>query len=188
MDILWSTVRTPVSPPAACQVGRGTQITYATLLLAFLTGIVHAALAPLIVIGGVHPNFVLAAVVVVGARRGLGASVAWAVVAGLTANLLTLEPLGSVPLEMLLVSAGVSAGQRLLARLWWAYPAAAAILGSILVDAVSLGVMSISGTPVAGPIPVGRILAAALLNGALVAILVLPARAWDLRMAEKPAW
>jgi cell shape-determining protein MreD len=189
VDILRSTVRTPARrPPDARQVGRGTQITYTTLLLAFLTGIVHAALAPLIVIGDAHPNFVLVAVVLVAARRGFGPSVAWAVVAGLTANLLTPELLGSVPLQMLLVAAGVSGGQRLFARLWWAYPAVAAILGSFLVDAVGLGLMFITDTSVAGPMPVGRIVAAGLLNGALVAILIVPAHAWDTRMGERPAW
>ena len=178
----------PARLPAACQVGRGTQITYTTLLLAFLTGIVHAALAPLIVIGDVHPSFVLAAIVLVAARRGFGQSVAWAFVAGLTANLLTREPLGSIPLEMLLVAGGMSFGRRLFSRLWLAYPVVAAILGSFLVDAVGLALMFMSDAPVAGPMPIGRMLAAGLLNGSLVAILIVPAHAWDMRTGEKPAW
>ena len=113
---------------------------------------------------------------------------AWAVVAGLTANLLTHEPLGSVPLGLLLVAAGVSGGQRLFARLWWAYPVLGAAVGSAVVDAVGLGVMLVIDPPVSGAIPFERILAAALLNAVLTAVVILPARAWGARMRGKPAW
>jgi len=68
---------------------------------------------------------VLVAVVLVTAMRGFGAGVIWAFVAGVSANLLVREPLGSIPLGLLLVAAAVAGGERLFGRLTWAYPVAA---------------------------------------------------------------
>ena len=126
---------------AVHRVGRGTQISYIGLLLAVVIGILHAAVAPVIAIGDVHPNLVLVAVVAVTVMKGFGPGVAWAFAAGLTANLLTREPLGSIPLGLLVVAAATSGGARLFGRLSWAYPVAAVALGSIVVDAISLGVL-----------------------------------------------
>jgi rod shape-determining protein MreD len=155
-----------------------------------LTGILHAAAAPVIAIGDVHPNFVLVAIVLVTVVRGFGPGVGWAFVAGLTANLLIREPLGSVPLGLLVVAAGVSGGERLFGRLSWAYPVAAVAIGSIVVDVISLGAMKMVDLPLAGSLPVQRILTAAMLNAAITAIAVLPTRLMLARAAgdEKPAW
>jgi rod shape-determining protein MreD len=155
-----------------------------------LIGILHAAAAPVIAIGDVHPNFVLVAVVLVTAVRGFGPGVAWAFVAGLTANILVREPLGSVPLGLLVVAAGVSGGERLFGRLSWAYPVAAVAIGSIVVDVISLGVMKMVDLPLAGSLPVQRILAAALLNAAIGAMVILPTRVLVARAGGdgKPAW
>jgi rod shape-determining protein MreD len=146
--------------------------------------------APAISIGEVHPNLVLVAVVVVTVVKGLGPGVAWAFVAGLTANLLIREPLGAIPLGLLLVAAGASGGERLFGRLAWSYPVAATGLGSIVVDLISLGVMQAVEFPSAGSVPVQRILVAALLNAAIAAIVILPGRAAVARLAaeESPAW
>ena len=46
----------------------------------------------------------------------------WAFTAGLTANLLVGDPLGSIPLAMLLVAILVAGGARLLGRVGWIYP------------------------------------------------------------------
>ena len=62
-------------------------------------------LAPVIVIGGVKPNLVLVAVVLVSCWSGSCPGIVWAFAAGLTANLLIRNPLGSIPLEMLVVAA-----------------------------------------------------------------------------------
>jgi rod shape-determining protein MreD len=155
-----------------------------------LSGILHAAAAPVIAIGDVHPNFVLVAVVMVTVVRGFGAGVGWAFVAGLTANLLSREPLGSVPLGLLVVVACVSGGERLFGRLSWAYPVAAVAIGSIVVDVISIGVMKMVDLPLTGGLPVQRILAAALLNAAIAAIAILPTRVLVARAGavEKPAW
>lgn len=186
-------VYSPNRPPhrqAADRGGRGTQISYIGLLLAVLTGILHAAVAPVIAIGDVHPNLLLVVVVAVTVMRGFGAGVAWAVVGGLTVNLLTREPLGSIPLGLLLVVAAVAGGSRLFGRLAWAYPVAAVALGSVVVDAISLAVLLMVDSPVSGAVPAQRIAAAALLNAVIAAVAILPARALVERagVEEKPAW
>ena len=132
----------------------------------------------------------LVAVVVVTVVWGFGPGVVWALVSGLTANLLTRDPLGSTPLELLVVAAGAAGGERLFGRLSWAYPVAAIAIGSIVVDAISLGVLRMVDLPLSGGIPAQRILAAALLNAALGAIVIVPARMLAARTAgaEKPAW
>ena len=117
-------------------------------------------MAPVIAIGDVHPNLVLVAVVAVTVVKGFGPGVAWAFVAGLTANLLTREPLGSIPLGLLVVVASVAGGARLFGRLSWAFPVAAVALGSIVVDAISLGVLQMVDPPLSGGPPLPRILPA----------------------------
>ena len=155
-----------------------------------MTGILHAALAPVISIGDAHPNLVLVAVVAVTVIRGFGPGVAWAVVAGLTANLLTREPLGSVPLGLLVVVAATAGGARLFGRLSWAYPVAAVALGSLLVDAVALTVLLLVDSPLSGGVPLNRVAAAALLNASIAAVVILPARRLVERAGadERPAW
>ena len=74
--------------PSRRRAGQGTQISYASLLLAVLIGILHAAVAPVLVIGDVHPNLILVAVVLATVLNGFLPGVAWAFVGGLTANLL----------------------------------------------------------------------------------------------------
>lgn len=123
-----------------------------------------------------HPNLVLVAVVLVTALGGFAPGVAWAFVAGLTANLLTREPLGSVPLALLVVAAGVAGGARLFGRLSWAYPVASVAIGSVVADLISLGILKMVDVPLAGGVPVGRILAAALLNTVIAAIVIVPVR------------
>jgi rod shape-determining protein MreD len=150
----------------------------------------HAAVAPVLAIGDVHPNLVLVAVVLVTALGGFAPGVAWAFIGGLTANLLTREPLGSVPLGLLLVAAGVAGGERLFGRLSWAYPVASVAIGSVLFDLISLGILKMVDVPLAGGIPMGRIVAAALLNAVIAAIVIVPIRILLARSGavEKHAW
>ena len=49
---------------------QGAPITYSSILLAILVGIAHAGLAPAVVVGGVKPNLVLVAVVLVTTNFG----------------------------------------------------------------------------------------------------------------------
>ena len=150
----------------------------------------HAAAAPVIAVGDVHPNLALVAVVAVTVRQGFGPGAAWALVAGLTANLLTTEPLGSIPLGLLVVVAVTAGGERLFGRLAWAYPVAAVAIGSIVVDAVSLGVLQMIDPPLSGGLPLERVASAALLNAVIAAIVILPTRAVLERSSanEKAAW
>lgn len=166
------------------------EITYTTILVAIVVGIVHAGLAPVIEIAGVRPNLVLVSVVLVTALLGFGPGIVWAFVGGLTANLLGEDPLGTLPLAMLLVSATVAGGGRLLGRLTWVYPVLACFAGSVLSDLVKLGVYRLLDDPLDIGVPLAQVIPAAFLNAAILALLLYPARAISLRVVpeEKPAW
>lgn len=166
-------------------------IWYLHPLLAFLVGVVHAALAPVIVIAGVKPNLVLVAVVLVTATLGFLPGIMWAFVGGLSANLLVGEPLGSIPLALLVVSALVAGGGRLLGRMNWAYPVVAAFAGSVVADLGSLLLgQLVSDAPLLLGLPTDLVLAAAVLNAGIAAVLLLPTRLLVARYAadEAPAW
>jgi len=165
-------------------------MSYLSPLLAVVVGIVHAGLAPVIVVAGVKPNLVLVAVVLVTCLAGFVPGITWAFVAGLTANLLVGEPLGSVPLVLLVVAALVAGGSRVLGGLIWIYPVAAAFVGSVVADLGSLFISQLvaEATP-SGP-PFDIILVAAVLNAAIVGLLLAPARTLGTRYApeDAPAW
>jgi rod shape-determining protein MreD len=165
-------------------------MSYLSPLLAVVVGIVHAGLAPVIVVGGVKPNLVLVAVVLVTCIAGFMPGITWAFAAGLTANLLVGEPLGSVPLVLLLVAALVAGGSRAIGGLVWIYPVLAAFAGSIAADVGSLFISQLVADAVpAGP-PFDIILAAAVLNAAIVGLLLVPVRTLAQRYAPEnaPAW
>ena len=168
----------------------GSPITYSSILIAILVGVVHAGLAPVLIIAGVKPNLVLVAVVLVTTNFGFEAGIAWAFVAGLVANLLIPEPLGSVPLALLAVAVVVAAGARLLGRLTWVYPVGAAFVGSIFADLVSLAALSLVGGSLGTTIPVDLLVPAAVLNAAITGVLLVPTRLLIHRFGpeERPAW
>lgn len=153
-------------------------------------GIVHAAVAPVIIVAGVKPNLVLVAVVLVTSLIGFLPGITWAFVAGLTANLLVGEPLGAVPLVMLVVAAMVAGGARILGGMVWVYPVLAAFAGSILADLGSLAISQMVTDAVPALPPAEVLLTAAALNAVIVAILLYPARSLVQRYApeESPAW
>jgi rod shape-determining protein MreD len=169
---------------------KGRPISYTSALVAVLAGIVHAGLAPAIVVADVKPSLLLVAVVLVTCVLGFEAGILWAFIAGLVANLLIPEPLGSIPLAMLLVAAFVAGGSRILGRLVWVYPVFAAFAGSILADVVSLSVARLIGSPLSDGMPVELILPAAALNAAICGLLLYPVRMLAIRywLDEKPAW
>jgi len=137
------------------------------------------------------PNLVLVAVVLVTTSFGFSVGITWAFLSGLVANLLIPEPLGSIPLALLLVAALVSGGDRVLGRLVWAYPILAAFAGSVVADLVSLAALSLVGNGSLGTtVPLQLILSAAVLNAAITGLLLVPMRLVILRYRpeEKPAW
>jgi rod shape-determining protein MreD len=177
-------------PVATISTPRGLIISYLGPLLAVVVGILHAALAPVIVIGGVKPNLVLVAVVLVTALGGFLPGITWAFVAGLTANLLVGDALGSVPLAMLIVAALTAGGARLLGRMVWIYPILAVFAGSVVADVVSLAIGQLVADAVVRSFPLDLILAAAVLNAAVCGLLLYPARVASARWAtdEAGAW
>jgi rod shape-determining protein MreD len=195
----WGVIHTDVSRDTSrilsvAEIGRrnpgALAISYLSPLLAIIVGIVHAALAPVIVVAGIKPNLVLVAVVLVTCLAGFQAGIVWAFVAGLTANLLVGEPLGTVPLAMLIVAALTAGGARALGRLSWVYPIGAAFAGSIAADALTLAIGQLVGGVAVGTVPGGLILGAAALNAVIAAILLFPARSVAARWIadESPAW
>jgi rod shape-determining protein MreD len=163
---------------------------YLSPLLAVIVGIVHAGLAPVIVVAGVKPNLVLVAVVLVTCLFGFMPGITWAFAAGLTANLLVGEPLGSVPLMLLVVAAIVAGGSRAFGGLVWIYPVAAAFLGSVIADLGSLAIAQLVADAAAATPPFDVILPAAALNAGIVGLLQFPARMAVARYApgDAPAW
>jgi len=153
-------------------------------------GVLHAGLAPVVEIAGVRPNIVLVVVILVTVLRGFEAGIGWAFVAGLTANLLGRQPLGSIPLELLLATVVVAGGERLFGRLVWVYPIAAVFVASMLADGVSLTILRLVDASPGFGIPLQLIVPAAVLNAALAGILLYPARRIALRLGvdETAAW
>lgn len=153
-------------------------------------GIVHAAIAPVIVVGGVKPNLVLVAVVVVTAFGGFLPGITFAFVAGLTANLLVGDPLGSIPLAMILVAVMTAGGARAIGRVPLVYPVVATFAGSVLADLLLIGLAQLLGEAAALDLPGDIIFAAAVLNAVICALVVVPARALAARYVadEAGAW
>ena len=153
-------------------------------------GIVHAAVAPVIVIGDVKPNLVLVAVVLVTCLGGFLPGITWAFIAGLTANLLGSDALGSIPLVLLVVAALTAGGARILGQAVWIYPVLAVALGSLVADLMTLGLAQLVGNASAGTVPTDLLLAAAALNAVVGAILLGPARMIAARYVadEATAW
>ena len=132
----------------------------------------------------------LVAVVLVTALLGFGPGIVWAFAGGLTANLISSTPIGSIPLSLLLVSALVAGGDRLLGRLTSLYPILAAFAGSMLADLVIIGVFRLLSDSVTAGIPLNLMLPAAVLNAGIAGLLLFPARVLTRRLVldEKPAW
>jgi rod shape-determining protein MreD len=141
-------------------------------------------------VGGVKPNLVLVAVVLVTTSFGFEMGIAWAFIAGLVANVLIPEPLGSLPLALLVVAVIVGAGARALGRLVWIYPVLAAFVGSVVGDLVSLAALSFVAGSVRMTVPLQLIVPAAVLNAALTGLLLVPMRALLHRIGpeHRPAW
>ena len=165
-------------------------IAYTSALLAVVFGIAHAALSPLIVIGGVKPDIMLVAVVLVAATFGFSHGILWAFVGGSVANLLVPQPLGSVPLVLLIVAALVAGGARLIGRFTFPYPIVAAFAASLVADALGLLIFRLVAEPPQTGIPVELMLPAAVLNAAIAGFFIVPVRAVALRVTpeESTAW
>jgi cell shape-determining protein MreD len=141
-------------------------------LLALAAGVIHASLAPLLAMGDVRPNLILAAVVAVTALLGLGAGAVWAFLGGLTANLLSTDPLGTIPLGLLLVAGLVALLSRPLVRRGLLVALLGGFLGSALLDALAAVSLVLGGTtPLGGGVGtlVAVVVPTALVNGVLAA-------------------
>ena len=139
---------------------------------AIAVGVLHAGLASVLLVSDVRPNLALVATVLVASWSGLRPGVQWAFATGLTANLLSFEPLGSLPLALLPVAALAALGARGLASPGAAYPIAAVFAGSLAADAILLALRAtVVGSPWTG-YPVELALRAAALNAGIAAVLI----------------
>lgn len=124
------------------------------------------------------------------AALGFSHGILWAFVGGSIANLLVPQPLGSVPLVLLLVAALVAGGARLIGRFSYPYPILAALVASLVADTLGILIFRLVAEPPQVGIPVQLMLPAAVLNAALAAIFVVPVRRLALRVTpeESTAW
>ena len=156
-------------------------------ILAIAVGVLHAGLSPILVVAGVTPNLALVASVLVATSAGFAPGVTWAFVVGLTANVLSGEPLGSVPLSLLAAVGLAAAGAPILARVPLVYPVVAVFAGSLVADAIMLLSHQLSrGGPWPG-IPLQIILTAAAVNAGLTALALITMRLLSGRRAREGA-
>jgi hypothetical protein len=132
----------------------------------------------------------LVAVVVVTMTFGLGPGATWAFLGGLTANLLTTDPLGSVPLGLLAAAAAAAAVCRATGRVGAVVAMAAGIVGSVAFGlTVLLAMLFVGGDPPA--LDAGSVSAAlvpsAVLNGLLAATAWLAGRGLAQRLGYATA-
>jgi len=159
-----------------------------SVLFACLTGVIHASLAPLAAGSDMRPSLILAAVTAATVGFGLEVGAVWAFVGGLTANLLTTDPLGTLPLGLLLVAGLITIAARL--RLASVILAAfGGAVGSVLLASLAALWLSLGVDPAALPLDdvVGIIGLSAVLNGALAVAAWLPLRAILGRLGRQPA-
>jgi cell shape-determining protein MreD len=178
-----------LSRPQVAATRENRPINAISALLAFITGVIHASLAPVLAVGDLRPNLMLAALVAVTALLGLGTGAVWAFVGGLTVNLLTTDPLGSVPLGLLLVAGLLTGASRLVGRSGAPLALLGGVIGSLLVDLVGLTVLVVVG---GAPLPqpgslAGLLLPTAAVNGLLAALVFVAARAAFSRFGLEPS-
>ncbi len=139
--------------------------------------------------GDVRPNLILAAVVAVTALLGLGAGAMWAFIGGLTANLLTTDALGTIPLGLLLVAGMVTLLSRVLGRHAAALTLLGGVAGSMVLDALAIGVLVLNGgtgAVIRPPDLLALVVPTAIVNGLLAVGLYLVARTAITRLGYEP--
>ncbi len=155
-------------------------------ILAIAVGVFHAGLAAVFTVVDVKPNLLLVATVIVAASWGPVHGATWAFVGGLTANVLSGEPMGSVPLTLLAAAALTAGAAPAFTRLPLLYPVIAAFAGSIVAD---LGMLLIRQLVEGGEwrgLPLELLLGAATVNAGLAALLFIPARLLVRRREPSP--
>jgi hypothetical protein len=178
-----------IGPNAVTATRETAPIDLLSALLAFATGLVQASLAPVLATADLRLNLILAATVAVTVLFGLGAGATWAFVGGLTANLLTTDAVGTIPLGLLAVVGLVTLAGRAIGRhgAWLAL--LGGVLGSLVLDATGLAVLlweSTTAAPDFGGL-LRVMVPSALLNGALAAGLYLAARSVSGRLGYVPS-
>lgn len=143
----------------------------------------------MLAVGDLRPNLILAAVVTVTALSGLETGITWAFVGGLTVNLLTTDPLGTIPLGLLLVTGLVAGMAGVLGRRGILLAVLAGGVGSLVVDLVGMLVLVlVGGAPASQPASLlGLVLPTAAINAVVATLLFVAGRAALSRFGFEPA-
>lgn len=141
-------------------------------LLALGVGVLHAGLSPVLVVSGVAPNLVLGASVILAAMSGPIPALIVAFGGGLAANLYAPEPIGTLPLVLVAVTALVALGARLLGGPRAVYAVAAVFPASILTELATAVVAALAAGSWPIP-PMDVTLRGAALTSAMAAMVVM---------------
>jgi hypothetical protein len=156
-------------------------------ILAIAVGVLHAGLGPIVVVAGVKPNLALVASVLVATSVGFAPGVTWAFVAGLTANVLGGDALGSIPLSLLAAVGVAAVASPLLGRVPFVWGLVAVFAGSLVADAVMLLIQERPGGDAWPDVPLQIVLTAAAVNAGIAALVLVPARLLARRRSRESA-
>jgi rod shape-determining protein MreD len=134
---------------------------------ATVAAVLELSLIPSLGSGSVHPHPVLVVVVIWTIVGGLEPGLVCAFLGGLLLDLLAPRPLGSSAFALLLAAGGAAAFARVLVRVRPITPVIAVPLLSLVYSLVLLGLLTVLGTPLIVPDPVGPLLPGVVYDGVL---------------------
>ncbi len=146
------------------------------LLLLLLAGLLQSAFLSQVTLFGVHPNLVLALVVLWGMLRGGRAGLLWAFVGGIELDLYSVTPFGTFTVALLVIALLVGFADALPFRPTALVPASFMFLLSPLFHFIAMVMMQSLGWEVAWARRWSMLPASALLDATLVLLLFRPLR------------
>lgn len=151
-----------------------------------IAALLELSLVPHVSIGAVHPHPVLIVTVIWTIVAGLEPGLVCAFLGGLLLDLLAPRPLGSTAFALLIAAGGSAATARALVRVRPLTPVFAVPIWSLVYSLVLYGALTLLGTPISVPDPVGPLLPGVIYDG-LLGLLVGPLAVSirDRRVAEE---
>lgn len=141
-----------------------------------LAAVIELSLVPYVTIGveigdgrtlGVHPHPVLVLTVIWTIVAGVEPGLVCAFVGGLVLDLLAPRPLGTTAFSLLIAAGGAAAFARALVRVRPLTPVFAVPISSLAYSLVLTGALTLLGTPIVVPDPVGPLLPGVVYDGVL---------------------
>jgi rod shape-determining protein MreD len=149
---------------------RGSPETMRILLAAIgttLAAVIELSLVPYVSIGGVHPHPVLVLTVIWTIVAGVEPGLVCAFVGGLVLDLLAPRPLGTTAFSLLIAAGGAAGFARALVRVRPLTPVFAVPISSLVYSLVLTGALTLLGTPILAPDPIGPLLPGVVYDGVL---------------------